>query len=241
MNVGQKGLLWLSQDKTNCYFLPEDFSWPTGQQVLISLAGEEKTVEATAVAPYLVPAEKAQTLLETQKSAALEEAQQAFSQFLAYQKAQENLTPPSPESQSPPKPSQLVVDLLGFTPDELRQNPDLAQKSLENIWQNLQGFIQSVTSEDPEQLTTAQTQIASLKGILTQNGVPLNDEFDQLPQKIRQAYWVDHQERLQRNAVSLQLLAEKIKETAVAVSAQLEAQASEWQNQGSKQPDKPIK
>lgn len=168
----------------------------------------------------LTPAQ-AEAFVEAQLRAGLAQTRTALDNLLALQ--------PPPESPAAPEANgrtetitngrSLAHDLLGFTPTDLEQNPQQVREKIDAFFNALKSFITNVTASDDASLAAARAQLQSFRQTLAQHGIATNEEMASLPDQVNALARQKAADRQAQFAADLQKLAERIRETAVALSA----------------------
>lgn len=119
----------------------------------------------------------------------------------------------------------LLHELLGFTADTARTNPDLAKAKLEERWAGVKQFVERVTSSDATEVEAAREQMLDLRATFEKHGVETTEQMETLPDKINQRYQADQTEQKERIANGLQQLAEAIAKAGQTISQELQKEA----------------
>lgn len=119
----------------------------------------------------------------------------------------------------------LLHELLGFTADTARTNPNLAKAKLEERWAGMKQFIERVTSDDETEVEAAREQMRGLRATFEKHGVETNEQMEGLPDKINARYHADHAEQNERIANGLQQLADVIAQAGQTFSQALQKEA----------------
>jgi ElaB/YqjD/DUF883 family membrane-anchored ribosome-binding protein len=86
---------------------------------------------------------------------------------------------------STPLATNIIASLLLITPEEREGNPESIKEGLDNLFSGFQDILQGATSDDPEQMETARNRMQALRRYLENQGITISDEFDTLPDKLR--------------------------------------------------------
>ena len=225
-------ILWTDTAQTRYFLIPEDESLPAGDFVIRTFAGGTQSVDPLALTNFEVSERRAKEYVRADMDQTLEQVRGAVSGFLAMAslEAQKHKTAPPPPQPAQPAPD-LVTALLGLTPEELRQNPELLKERLGGLFTEFKTFLENTISEDPARLEAAREQTHAVRMTLEQQGIQTTDEMDQIPDKVRAAFFAPEraQERDQM-AQALQDLAGQVTKTAASISEQLQTQAAALQN-----------
>jgi hypothetical protein len=225
--------LYLTPDNARYFLVPEGASLPAGDFVIRTFTGDQQSVDPAALAAFEVPEQQAKRYVHADMSQTLEQVKSTVSGFLAMAslEAQKRKAAPAAPAQPAQPISGLVTSLLGLTPEELRQNPELIKERLSSTFAGFKTFLENTISEDPSQLEAAREQTRALRETLEQHGVQTNEEMDRIPDKVRAAFFSPErtQER-EHLAQSLQELAGQMTQTAAGISVQLQTQAAELQS-----------
>lgn len=177
--------------------------------------------------PYQITREQAEALVEAQLREGLAQTKNALSNLLALQQTSEPEPPssaPEPDGRSDPSTDgrsdgrSLAHDLLGFTPTDLEQDPELVKEKIDTFFNGIKSFLENVTSKEETDLEAARTQMQSFRRTLDKHGIATHNNMEQLPDKINDLFRDEPQDRDAQFAADLEKLADKIRETAVALS-----------------------
>lgn len=220
--------MWLNSTQTRFFLIPAEQTLPAGDLVLRTLTGQAQSVDPAAAAQFEVTEEQAKQYVQARLGEALEQIPPAVSDYLgmlAHQAEKQEFA----WSFKPGAPSPLVTDLLGFTPEQLRQNPELAKQWLGNLVDGLGTFLNQAASSDPAEQAAAQQRIRSLQATLERHGVATDAEkLEQIPAKLRAgAMDEERKKRKEQLAASLQELAGAITKAAGEMGQALQKQADE--------------
>lgn len=202
------------------YLVSQDSKLPNGGFALQLPNGEVIFVDKTAVTPHQITTEQAAAFVEAQLRDALAQTQTALGNLLTLEQRPQ----PEPEQKQPePQPTSaganLAHDLLGFTPADLEQDPELVKEKVDALFNGIKSFLQNVTAKEETGLDAARAQMQSFRHTLDRHGIATHDNMEQLPDKINDLFRYEPQDRNAQFATELQKLADKIRETAVALSA----------------------
>jgi hypothetical protein len=82
MKNKNQGPLWIDSTKSHYFIIPNDENFPTGDFILSTLNGDEKKVDCAAITPFEILESEANLYLQAEMTQALDEAKNAFSNFL---------------------------------------------------------------------------------------------------------------------------------------------------------------
>lgn len=214
--------LYLSLNKTKCYLIPTTHPLPPGDFTIHTLSGQERQVDEAALAEFAISEDEAKQFIQAQMKEGLEQTKDAIVKALALV-VQEVKQKQAERAKQPPSPG--VTMLLGFTPDELRQNPDKAIESLGQFFEGLKIVLNGVTSEKPSEQEAAKATLQAFRNKLEESGIPATDALETLPERLHTAAQAENRDqRLNRLAQSLEELGTQLKQTLHQEASQLRMQ-----------------
>ncbi|WDD36377.1 hypothetical protein PQG02_32840 (plasmid) [Nostoc sp. UHCC 0926] len=96
---------------------------------------------------------------------------------------------PDPSSDQTQTAQTLISTLLGFTPEELQNNPEAAQAAFLNLYTGLKEFVSDSTSKKPAKVKAARARLRSLRKTLQAQGIEVNEEIEkELPKKLQELF-----------------------------------------------------
>jgi hypothetical protein len=100
MNSKNKPSLWIDSTRSHYFLIPNDQELSSGDFIIFTLNGDEKKVDYNALNSFEIPESQAKAYLQTEMTQALDEAKNAFSNFLELelQTSQEVSSNPLPSS-----------------------------------------------------------------------------------------------------------------------------------------------
>ncbi len=232
MNQNTDPILYINSTQTQYYLIPADLPLPEGDLMIRNTTGEERLVDKTSVSAFEISAEDAQQHIQDKMSQGLEQTKNAFVDFLRLA-AQEAQKRKETQAVQPPRPpSKLLTSLLGFTPDELRQDPNVVKEKLGHVFANIKTVLEGAASDDPAQQEAARAQMRSLRVKLEEHDIQTNQTMEQIPDKLRDEYFSKKQEELlRRNAAELEKFAAQINQAATSAEQGLRQQAVQLKQQ----------
>ncbi|MBD2450054.1 hypothetical protein H6G76_23400 [Nostoc sp. FACHB-152] len=155
---------------------------------------------------------------------------------------------PDPSSDQTQTAQTLITTLLGFTPEELENNPEAAQAAFLNLYNGLKEFVSDSTSKKPTKIKAARARLRSLRKTLQVQGIEISEEIEkELPQKLQELFSSTKTEQYLQEFISLlpeftnqidqspELVGQKIDEFIASldkgVLVELEKPLEEQQNQ----------
>jgi hypothetical protein len=208
------------------YFsLPAGHELPEGDYVLRSLkrGNAELHVDPEAVAPYEITREEAEAYV-------CEQVEQGLSQVwaLAQLKAQERA---EERAESRKKARQVAKNLFGFTAEELREDPEVAEAhadQIDDFFKGLKTLLGGALRGDAEGLEAADEQMQAFKAALEEAGVEVSEDFERLPEKLHKAFHsAERKQSLKEAASQLRALRAELPEMRERLDQFLQEKAEE--------------
>ena len=166
--------IWKSAETDQNYLIPSDLEWE----------------DESELAAYAVSDEEAQEHLKSALEDAFSGLRDAWNDLRA---AQPPPPPPDPDAQA--KGREIVKDLLGVTPDEVRADPSAGEQAVKDLFSGVMTFIKSITEEDG---SMARQQMANLQTTFAKHGLVSDDaDLTTIPDKLGQEY---HKSQVKRSA-----------------------------------------
>lgn len=224
--------LWTDEQKKHYYRLPAAKQLPPGNFVIRSLNGrEQQTVDPLFLATYLLNEEEAKEAVQAEMGQLWEQARPVLNNFLgllaqeSQKRASQKVTPavdPSPN---------IVTDLLGATPAEIQDDPELLKAKVGEWINSLQTFLHNATAVDTKSQEAARAQMRNLRALFEANGWSTTDEMEKVPDKLREHYnSPERQSNEARLANALRELAAQVVQTGVQIGETLKAEADKVHN-----------
>jgi len=191
----------------------------------LTLNGDEKKVDYHALNSFEIPESQAKAYLEAEMTQALDEAKNAFSNFLELelQTSQEVSLNPLPSSDQTPSDQELISSLFGATPEELQNNPKAAQTTFVNFSNELQELLDESSSKSPNRVEAARAGVSALREKLQAQGINVGDEMDELSDKLLEAFSDSKiEDYLQKILAKLRDLADQIEQSPDAVGQKID-------------------
>jgi len=140
MNSTNKPSLWIDSTRSHYFLISNDQDLSSGDFIIFALNGEEKKVDYNALKSWEIPESQAKAYLQAEMDQALDEAKNAFSNFLELElhTSQEVSLNPLRSSHQNPSDEKLISSLFGITPKELQNNPKATQATFVNFSNELQ-------------------------------------------------------------------------------------------------------
>ena len=156
----------------------------------------------------------------------LEQLKQGLEQLLASPANDAVRAPASPAVPAASEPT-VVSDLLGFTPEALREQPQLLEEALNRFFGSARSLLTAIASDEPDGLAAARQQMATLRETLARHEILLPAGFEALPQRLREA--TRQEQTVQRGeiATALEALAAALQGTATAAGDVLQQKAGD--------------
>ncbi len=225
MNIEARRSLWIDSTRSRYFIIPDNQEIPFGDFLLCTLKGNEKNVDATALTPFEITESEAKAYLQAEMNQALEEAKNAFSNFMAFstQKSQAAPSNPSPSSEDTQSTQNLVSTLLGVTPEELQNNPEAVQTAFLNVYTEFKELLGASTSKNPAEVEAARSRLQSLRETLSTQGINISEEIEELPKKLQEVLSSSNIEGYLKEIVAkLRDLADQINQSPDAVGQKID-------------------
>lgn len=182
------------------YLLPSKASLSLGNCLISSLTtNEQLSVDPASIAPYEITREEAEAYLRAE----IEQGLASFS-ALAQLQAQER---EQSHAASQVRAQNVARALFGFTADELRGNPALAEEhadKIEDFFQGLKTVLSGALTGDAEGLQVANAQMQTFKATVENAGMEISDDFEHLPDQLHDAFYsAERKQNLEEAAAQL--------------------------------------
>jgi len=225
MNSKNKPSLWTDSMRSHYFLIPNDQELSSGDFIILTLNGDEKKVDYNALNSFEIPESQAKAYLEAEMTQALDEAKNAFSNFLELelQTSQEVSLNPLASSDKTPSDEELISSLFGTTPEELENNPKAAQTTFVNFSNELQELLDESRSKSPNRVEAARAGISALREKLELQGINVGDEMDELSDKLLEAFSDSKiEDYLQKILAKLRDLVDQIEQSPDAVGQKID-------------------
>lgn len=189
----------------DCFFsLPINVTLPEGNYMIRTLAGAERAVNAAAVAPFEITLAQAKQQVVDQMDQPLEALSQLVSHYQALCTAEAHARGETP-----------ITEIPGG-------DAEAAKEKLTPLVEALGDFLRQAISADPADQAAAQEKIRAFRANLSQVGIPTSDNFERIPERLRQDdLGTIREENRQHISVAFQKLFETIATAANAASEEL--------------------
>jgi hypothetical protein len=175
----EKVTLWIDSSQTHYFLIPNNENIPSGNFLISNLDREEKQVDAVAITSWEITAQEAQYHLNDEIQQAIDNAKNSVSHLINFSLQKS----PEPNQQTT-NISEIVALLLGLTPEELQNHPELVQVGLENLLTTFKEVITNSLCADPNKLNIARQQMGLLQTTLREHGVNLGDNLAQFADQL---------------------------------------------------------
>lgn len=188
MNIEERRSFWIDSTRTRYFIIPDNQEIPFGDFLLCTLNGDEKNVDGTAITSFEITESKAKAYLQAEMNQAVEEAKNAFSNFITFstKASQESASKSTPSSDQTQSTQNLISKLIGFTPEELQNNPEAVQTAFLNVYTEFKELLGASTSKNPAEVEAAQSRLHSLRETLSTQGINISEEIEELPKKLQE-------------------------------------------------------
>ena len=220
-----KGSLWLDSTRSHYFIIPNDQELSRGDFIILTLNGDEKKVDYNALNSLEIPESQAKAYLQAEMTQALDEAKNAFSNFLELelQTSHEVSSNPLPSFDQTPSDEELISSLFGTTPEELQNNPKAAQTTFVNFSNELQELLEESSSKSPNRVEAARAGVSALREKLQAQGINVGEEMDELSDKLLEAFSDSKiEDYLQKILAKLRDLADQIEQSPDAVGQKID-------------------
>ncbi len=224
--------IYTNPTRTQYYLIPTGQTLPAGDFIILSLTGQEQAVEKAALAAFEISQTEANRHITGGVERSLRQVKNAFVDFLALASQQAKKQKAIREAQPPRPPSELVTSLVGSSPAELRQNPELVQEKLAHIFSNVKAVLEGSASNDPAQQEIAREHMRTLRAKLEEHGIETNEQMEQIPDKLRAKYFSkDQKQRLRHSAAELEKFAAQVDQVAQSLEQGLRQEVARLKQQ----------
>jgi len=225
MNGKSNHFIYTDYPRSRYFLIPNDQNLPSGDFIILTLNGDEKKVDYAAITSFEIADSEAKAYLQTEMAQALDEAKNAFSNFLELelQTSQEVSSNPLPSSDQTPSDEELISSLFGTTPEELPNNPKAAQATFVNFSNELQELLDDSSSKSPNRVEAARAGVSALREKLQAQGINVGDEMEELSDKLLEAFSDSKiEDYLQKILAKLRDLADQIDQSPDAVGQKID-------------------
>jgi hypothetical protein len=202
--------LWIDTTQTRYFIISTHQKITSGDFILHTLDGEERTVNPTSLTSFEITEAEANAYLQNEIDQVMDQAKNALSDLITSSVEQgrfDSTSTPSSEKFL----SNLMVALMGVTPQEVQNNPATAQAGLQNFLSQLKAIIHGSLSEDSAQLEAARGRTRSLQVTLKAYSIDLGEALEKFPDRLHQLQRFSKQTPdLQQTTAKLRELADKI-------------------------------
>ncbi len=217
--------IYTDYPRSHYFLIPNDQELSSGDFIILTLNGDEKKVDYNALNSFEISEAEANLYLQAEMTQALDEAKNAFSNFLQLelQTSQEVSLNPLPSSDKTPSDEELISSLFGTTPEELQNNPKAAQATFVNFSNELQELLDNSSSKSPNRVEAARAGVSALREKLQAQGINVGDEMDELSDKLLEAFSDSKiEDYLQKILAKLRDLADPIDQSPDAVGQKID-------------------
>jgi len=225
MNGKSNHFIYTDYPRSHYFLIPNDQELSSGDFIILTLNGDEKKVDYAAITSFEIPESEVKLYLQAEMSQALDEAKNAFSNFLELelQTSQEVSSNPLPSSDQTPSNEELISSLFGTTPEELQNNPKAAQATFVNFSNDLQELLDDSSSKSPNRVEAARAGVSALREKLQAQGINVGDEMDELSDKLLEAFSDSKiEDYLQKILAKLRDLADQIEQSPDGVGQKID-------------------
>lgn len=199
MTTSASKTVWSTPDRNRHFVIPDDTDLPTGPFALRTVVGRQMDVDEQAALHYEVSRDEAKEYLKQQMGDVVEQAKDAVMGWLrkgtetpsaaasqsSATKATGDADPATPEP--PPHRLRDIVDrATADLPDEDKATLEETARQLGDTIKDLGKIVQGSLSDDSEMLDEARQRIQSLRSRLEDQGIPLGESVDNIPDKINE-------------------------------------------------------
>jgi hypothetical protein len=150
------------------YRLPEGVALPAGGELIRTLGGEEHRADVAALAPFEITLAQAQQALLEQMDPLLEALGRLVEQYQALSALEARAEGKMPTTEVP------------------TDDVESAKEQLSPLVAALGSFLRQSTSDAPEEQAAAQETIRDLRAGLTRAGIPVSEEMERIPDRLRE-------------------------------------------------------
>jgi hypothetical protein len=223
MNSKNKPSLWMDSTRSHYFIIPNDQEVSSGDFIILTLNGDEKKVDYNALNSLEIPESQAKAYLQAEMTQALDEAKNAFSNFLELQTSQEVSLNTLPSSDQTPSDEELISSLFGTTPEELQNNPKAPQATFVKFSNEQQELWDDSSSKSPNRVEAARAGVRALREKLQAQGINVGEEMDELSDKLLEAFSDSKiEDYLQKILAKLRDLADQIDQSPDAVGQKID-------------------
>ncbi len=215
--------LYTNITQTKYYLIPTDLDLPTGDFVLRDSAGNEWLVDEQAVAEYEVGEDEVKAHIKAQARAAFGQLKESLlgSVQMGLTQARQEMAAQREAREAAADP-EWVKKLLGFTADELAENPQVGEDWLRGVLDGVKTVLEGAASSDADEQQVAREVMDGVRARFTAAGIETNERMMQLPDQLQEnVFNRDPSER----ANSLTELANQLEQTAIQWGKVLRAEA----------------
>lgn len=175
----------------NRYFLiPEDQPISGGTFLLQTMDGETYHVSEDEVLPFEVNENDARRHFHDVYGAAIKnDIMQRISEALNIQ--------PNPESEA------LAEQVFNPSPEQVAQNPERLIEELQSLLIAFAEILEGTTSNRAQRRAIAEEHLTGIRQMALEQGVPLDESFETLPDMLNQLYTKEQKAKLHKYAAKL--------------------------------------
>lgn len=169
------------------YFLvPDEVTLMPGDFDIYTLTGTKQSVNPKALEQFEVSREVAEEWVKDRVRGVINQAADGLKGFLNtwYWKGH----PDAPKEQKPKFTFDVIADLMGERPDDLKLDPEARKRGWEMLFSHAAMVFGAAVSGDPEELTLAKIRMREIVEVLNEHGIPVSTTVKELPQKLYDLY-----------------------------------------------------
>jgi hypothetical protein len=219
MNTKNNSCLWINYARS-CYFLiPNDRKLPSGEFLIQTLVGEEKNIDAAALASFEITEEAAKAYLQAEIEQALEQVRITFSNLMSFSDQTTSEVSSSTSSSDQQQDTiNLINTLIGTTPEEFQHNSKAVQVGLLNLYSELKEVLGGFATNDFAPVEAVRTRLRSLRETLQAQGTDIGGEVEELPDKL-QAFFAssEYEQFLNQITTKLRQFSDRLEQSPTAI------------------------
>ncbi|MFN5592136.1 MAG: hypothetical protein ACK482_01575 [Aphanizomenon sp.] len=171
--------LWVNANQSKYFLIPINEIIPDGNFLILTILGEEKSVDINAITPFEITEIEAKQYLETQIQQGLEDVKIPLVEII-----QSSLLQKTQIANDEEFIIDLISKLTNASPGEIKNNPELAKLGLEKFMQQFKEILDNSLT-DNSQLEQSHQQIQPLQDVFTEHGIDMGDLLTKFPENLQ--------------------------------------------------------
>ena len=179
-NFNQNLSLWVNANQSKYFLIPINETISNGDFLISTILGEEKSVDINAISSFEITETEAQQYLETEIKQDLEDIKIPLVETIQSSFVQKPQIANDEE---------FIIDLISkltnTSPEEIKNNPELAKLGLEKFIQQFQEILDNSLTDNSSQLQQSHQQIQPLQNVFIEHGIDMGDLLTKFPENLQ--------------------------------------------------------